>query len=321
MVADKAFDAQGQLFYNTIQTDGFIADVATVNFLYKPYLDVRARKYRFRILNGSVSRYWKIALVDQAGNQVPFHMIANDGNLLEHAVPFPNVQSPEGLPSQGIAERYDIIVDFSKFAPGSKLYFVNLLEHQDGKTPSKAIPLAQVLSGQYSAGGCPKNCDPVVGKFMEFRVQAMQPGAADLSMNPADYVEGKKAMIPLPGFTAAELANAKERTFSFNRGGDVKPWAISVNGGQSYNATSPSTNGGVYQEGVFNRVFNLPRRDWSGRQAQSGRDLAHPKRRPGLEPPGTHPLRGRPDPAARRSGSTALGEGRAQGHVPHRTPA
>jgi hypothetical protein len=89
---------------------------------------------------------------------------------------------------------------------------------------------------------------------MEFRVQAMQPGAADLSMNPADYVEGKKAMIPLPGFTAAELANAKERTFSFNRGGDVKPWTISVDGGQSYNATSPSTNGGSFQEGVFSRV-------------------------------------------------------------------
>ncbi len=266
LVADKAFDASGQMFFNIFQTDGFLGDVATANLLYKPYTDVRARKYRYRILNGSVSRYWKIALVQQVAgtggqfqgpagsnvsyNQVPFHMVANDGNLLEHAVPFPNVESPEGLPSQGIAERYDIVVDYSQFAANSKLYFVNLLEHQDGKTPKQAIPLSLVMSGQYAAGGCPASCDPVVGPFMEVRVQAMQAGAVDLSMNPADYVEGKKAMIPLPGFTAAELANAKERTFSFNRGGDVKPWTISTDGGQSFNATRT--------EGLFDRVSAAP---------------------------------------------------------------
>jgi FtsP/CotA-like multicopper oxidase with cupredoxin domain len=235
VVADKAFDSTGQLWFNTFNTDGFVGDVMTVNFLYKPYLDVRARQYRFRILNGSVSRFMKLALVDERGNQVPFHMIANDGNIMEHAVPFPNVQSPEGLPEQAIAERYDIIVDFSKFRAGDKLYFVNLLEHQSGIKPSRAVPLADVLSGAYAAL-CPAFCDPVVGKFMEFRVQAYS--GVDRSMRPADYVEGKKKMIPLPGFTPAELANAKERTFSFNKGGDVKPWTIATDGGKSFNATS-----------------------------------------------------------------------------------
>ena len=248
VVADKAFDQSGQLFFNIFNLDGFLGDVATVNFGYKPYMDVRARKYRFRILNGSVSRYWKIALVDSAGHQVPFHMIANDGNILEHAVPFPNAQSAEGLPEQGIAERYDIIVDFSKFQDGDKLYFVNLLEHQDGKTPNQAIPLDMVLSGKYSAGGCPQSCDPVVGKFMELRVHAY--AGQDFSMKPGDYVEGKKSMIPLPGFTPQELATAKERTFEFGRGGDVQPWVIKTDGGPGYNATSV--------EGLFDRVSAAP---------------------------------------------------------------
>ena len=35
------------------------------NWLYSPYLEVRARRYRFRILNGSVSRFFAIALVRQ----------------------------------------------------------------------------------------------------------------------------------------------------------------------------------------------------------------------------------------------------------------
>jgi manganese oxidase len=230
VLADKAFDAKGQLFFNVFNTDGFLGDVATVNFLYKPYLDVRARRYRFRILNGSVSRYWKVAIVDQAGKQVPFHLIANDGNIMQHAVPFPNMQAPEGLPEQGIAERFDIVVDFSKYKDGDKLYFVNLLEHDDGKGPKQAIPLAKVLNGSYAKDGCPKSCDPVVGKFMELRVKAYS--GKDLSMNPADYVEGKKSMIPLPGFTKEELANAKERTFEFGRSGDTAPWSIKTDDGK-----------------------------------------------------------------------------------------
>ena len=138
-----------------------------VNWHYKPYLDVRARSYRFRILNGSVSRYFAIALVQQvkgtAGeipgppgsgvsyNRVPFHMIANDGNIMEHAVPFDGSMDldDDGNPDtrassrpRRIAERYDIIVDFGKngIKPGDKLYFVNMLEHTNGKAPRRADP-------------------------------------------------------------------------------------------------------------------------------------------------------------------------------------
>lgn len=231
VVADKAWDNNGQLYFNIFNTDGFVGDRMTVNFLYKPYLDVRARRYRFRILDGSVSRHLKIAVVKQDGTRVPFHMIANDGNIMEHAIPFPNAQSSD-LPEQGIAERYDIIVDFAGLA-GQKLYLVNLMEHVDGKGPKQAIPLADVLSGKYQPNG--KDGDPAVGKFLEFRVQAYS--GTDLSMNPADYVEGKKQMIPLPKIEAAELANAKHRTFTFGRSGgtDTQPWTIETDGGPGLN--------------------------------------------------------------------------------------
>jgi FtsP/CotA-like multicopper oxidase with cupredoxin domain len=32
----------------------------TVNLTYKPFMEVERRKYRFRILNGSVSRFFKV---------------------------------------------------------------------------------------------------------------------------------------------------------------------------------------------------------------------------------------------------------------------
>ena len=226
LVADKAWGKDGQVFFNIFNLNGFLADRMTVNWAYKPYLDVRARRYRFRILDGSTSRFMKIGLITAAGARVPFYMIANDGNIMEHAVRFPNAESAD-LPVQGIGERYDIVVDFKGFAPGTKLYFVNLLEHKDGRKPEGAIPLKDVLSGAYKG-------DPAVGTFMELRVAKYD--GTDQSMDPADYVEGKKVMMELPRPTAAELATARRRTFDFGRssGTDNAPWTIKTDGGQGF---------------------------------------------------------------------------------------
>jgi len=249
LIADKAWDDVGQLAYSPFNTDGFLGDRMTVNWLWDPYLDVRARRYRFRMLNGAVSRFYKIAIVrefddattgDMPGpagsnksySRISYHMIANDGNIMEHAVPFPNNQSKD-LPIQAIAERYDIVIDFSQFPVGTKLYMINTLEHVDGLGPEGPRPLANILSGFYNPVIDPaKNIwslDPLVGKFMELRVQAYS--GTDLSMNPVDFEVGKKTMIPLVKFTDAQLASAKHRTFEMDKAGggggnDDKPWGI-----------------------------------------------------------------------------------------------
>jgi FtsP/CotA-like multicopper oxidase with cupredoxin domain len=273
LVSDKAWDREGQLWFNIFNLDGFVGDQVLANLLWHPYLDVRARRYRFRILNGSVSRYFRIALAHQVNgdsgeipgppgsgvsfNRVPFHMIANDGNIMEHAVPFTGSMDLDGdgdlldhkgqLPTQGIAERYDIVVDFSKYGimPGDKLYFVNVLEHTTGRRPGTHVPLEAILSEQYKprmvdddndgvadrwVGG-----DPGVGKFLEFRVKAYS--GKDLSMDPTDFEPGKRVMIPLPihgddPADQAKLANARHRTFEFVRsaGTDEAPWTIKTDG-------------------------------------------------------------------------------------------
>jgi FtsP/CotA-like multicopper oxidase with cupredoxin domain len=66
MLADKAWDAQGQLWFNILNTDGFLGDRVTVNMADNPYFEVERRKYRFRILNGAVSRFFKISLSDHS---------------------------------------------------------------------------------------------------------------------------------------------------------------------------------------------------------------------------------------------------------------
>ncbi|MGF6512623.1 FtsP/CotA-like multicopper oxidase with cupredoxin domain [Pseudomonas sp. BT76 TE3572] len=277
LFADKAWDKNGQLWFNPFNTNGFLGDQVLVNWQWKPSLDVRARSYRFRMLNGSVSRFFKMALVREingtsgefqgpAGSgvsyaRVPFHMIANDGNIMEHSVPFDGSMDLDAdgdkqnhnaiLPTLGIAERFDIIVNFSKYGikPGDKLFFVNLLVHEDGKGPKEPVSLADVLSEKYKAvikqtskGPKWEDGDPAVGKVLQLNVKAYT--GQDLAMDPAAYEPAKPGkaeglvMIPLKIHrdNAADkelLAKARHRTFIFGRsdGTDEAPWTVKTDGG------------------------------------------------------------------------------------------
>ena len=311
VIGDKAWDKDGQLWFNVFNKDGFLGDRLLTNFVYHPYLDVRARSYRFRILNGSVSRYLSIALVKQRADnkgelkgptaavsfdRIPFHMIANDGNIMEHAVAFDGLADLDGnkdklehkgtLPQQAIAERYDIIVNFAKhgIVPGDKLYFVNVQEHKDPIITSKRIPLADVLSGRYKAGTTRDDDgdgvadrwvdgDPAIGKFMELRVQAY--AGVDKSMDPSLYTAGKLKMVPLKLDRTkladdAKLRTGTHRTFTFGHSGgtDEQPWTVKTDGDGGYNAdmrrisaaptlsTGP-TDGGTVQKDAPYEVWSL----------------------------------------------------------------
>lgn len=277
LYGDKAWDKEGQLWFNVFNKNGFLGDRMLTNWGYYPYVDVRARRYRLRLLNGSVSRYFAVAMVQEVQgnkgefpgpkgsnvsyNRVPFHMIANDGNLMEHTVPFDGSVDLDGngnadehkglLPQQAIAERYEIVVDFSKngIKAGDKIYLVNVQEHATGEVTSKKVALADVLSEKYKPtlqtdrNGNSKwiGGDPVVGKFLQFRVNAYS--GKDVSMNPADYLPGKKTMIPLwldrnSPTDYAKLSTARHRTFVFGRSGgtDDKPWTVKTDSNTAYNA-------------------------------------------------------------------------------------
>lgn len=210
-------------------------DHLLTNWLKQPSLDVRARRYRFRLLNGSVSRFFKIALVTEKRgiwSPVPIYMVANDGNIMEHAVKF-----EDGiLPTIGIAERYDIVVDFAGFKKGDTLFFVNLMQHTNGQGTDAIIPLTEVMDGSYQQSIYKSEneygADPCVGQFM--RMVVRQYSGDDLSMNPADYVEGKDTMIPILRPTEADLASATHRTFELERSPDSStPWGIGTNAGEA----------------------------------------------------------------------------------------
>src|ERR1700738_870443 len=106
-----------------------------VNFQYAPFMEVLPRKYRFRILSAGMSRFIQLQIADSNGNAVPFLQIAHDGNLFVNPIPLTS------LDQQGTAERYDIIVDFSRYRIGDRLTLVNTLHQTDGRMPDKQLAL------------------------------------------------------------------------------------------------------------------------------------------------------------------------------------
>jgi FtsP/CotA-like multicopper oxidase with cupredoxin domain len=244
IISDGATDQDGQYFFDIFTTDGFLGDFPLVNFAYAPFMEVLPRKYRFRILIGSMSRYWKLALADPAGRAVPIKFIANDGNLVVNPILLTS------LDEQGIAERYDIIVDFSRYRIGDKIKLVNTLTmRDDGRGPSGAVTLAQALAGVPG--------DPCIGPIMEFRVVSSvqsvdAPGQTLTTANSCGAND--KSQVPLTLTQQIPVvAPVRTRTIEWGRSGigDSRdpvtgqctpdcpenmpfPWTVKVNGQEAH---------------------------------------------------------------------------------------
>lgn len=147
-IQDRMFTATGQLHYPsappvagappTSVLPEMFGDHILVNGALWPYLNVEPRPYRFRILNGSDSRFYNLYL----SNGQPFMQIGTDGGLLPAPVPLTQMLV-------GCGERRDVVVDFSSYAGQT------ILLNNNAKTP-------------YPKGKSP---DPrTTGRIMAFRV-------------------------------------------------------------------------------------------------------------------------------------------------------
>jgi FtsP/CotA-like multicopper oxidase with cupredoxin domain len=129
LLQDKRFDSGGNLFFDQFDPEGFLGTHFCVNGKVQPYYKVEGRKYRFRLLNGSMGRYFEMYLTDERDRNQDFTFIASDGNLLESPLKLQKI-------AMGIAERADIIIDFSGYPPGTVLYLVNRIRQDDPRKPT-----------------------------------------------------------------------------------------------------------------------------------------------------------------------------------------
>ncbi|GHO85780.1 multicopper oxidase family protein [Dictyobacter formicarum] len=136
LIQDRQFDTEGQLLFpdgtpasNPNGLNGpppnprahpywipeFFGDAILVNGKTWPYLDVEPRRYRFRVLNGSNARFYRLRLTDTVlGSRGPaIWQIGTDGGLLDYPVQLSSDPASSTALLLAPGERADIIIDFT----------------------------------------------------------------------------------------------------------------------------------------------------------------------------------------------------------------
>ena len=234
VIHDASFDADGQYFFDIFDMLGHLGDLMMVNFAYTPYFEVLPRKYRFRFLNAGMSRFIKLVIVTADKKRVPFTLIANAGNLLVN--PIASARLDDELPIQGPAERFDIVVDFSKFKPGDRLQLLNRLMHKTGEKADDPVSISNAIRGE--------DKDPGVGGLLEFRIvsSVQSVDAPGLTLYASDADDSR---IPLtlteqiPIVTPVRKRHIEFKKDELNRAGncmpscedkEFMPWVVRING-------------------------------------------------------------------------------------------
>lgn len=180
VIQDRMFDPRGQLLYPFQREEPneppevsvlpeFFGDVILVNGQAWPYLEVEPRQYRFRLLNGSDSRFYDLYL----SSKQPFHQIGTDDALLESPVTMDRL-------TIGPGERQDVVVDFS-----------------DPALAGSTIVLRNNARAPFPKG---EAADPrTVGQIMAFKVtKPLDTTAFPLTTLPADLRPVNGPIVPLP---------------------------------------------------------------------------------------------------------------------------
>ncbi len=140
IISDAMFNSDGSLLFSTGDQSGFYGDVILVNGRPWPAMRVQRRKYRFRILNASVSRGYNLSL--STGDKMA--VIATDGGL---------VSEPQYVKSfrHGVAERYEVVIDFAKYTPGQRVVLKSSsLKNNIGYTHTNKVMAFDVTDDSFS---------------------------------------------------------------------------------------------------------------------------------------------------------------------------
>jgi len=180
-IQDRSFNADGSLFYpdnraffegltpaqlqipfipgttlngqpsdvSAIWNPEFFGNTMVVNGSTWPYLNVEQRQYRFRLLNGSQSRFLMLEL----SNGGTFYQIGTEGGFLPSVVPLTRLLIAP-------AERADVIVDFTNLDVGTEIVLQNV---------GPDSPFGGGLPGVDFAASNPAT----TGQVMQFRVVAI----------------------------------------------------------------------------------------------------------------------------------------------------
>ena len=294
VIQDRSFNAQNQLQYLHMPPErmmGFLGDTILVNGKPNAEFKVKSRAYRFRAINGSNSRIYKLGWEDGT----PLIAIGTDAGLLDKPETRPYIMLAPG-------ERADLWLDFSGRAVGSKLTLFSLpyngvmpamyermSQHQGGgmmgmmqhKLPQGGkFPIANFIVSE-KVSDSPKLPAKLVSlrRFTEADVDnALHPLPITISMQRmTPLLNGKTfEMDRVLDFEKVGLGSHKKIRISHEHGG------MKMMGGRSSNNVDADSSG--HEMGMGMGMMGMRRRqenetDHSGMGGMGGgmmMDMAHP---------------------------------------------
>jgi FtsP/CotA-like multicopper oxidase with cupredoxin domain len=234
LIADRQFDSNGQLLFpdgtpasNPTGINGpppnpdhhpfwnpeFFGDVITVNGKSWPFMQVEPRRYRFRIVNGSNARFYRMGVVSGTPTvtpppSTPVYQIGSDGGFMNAPVAITNSATGKLFLAPG--ERADVIVDFAG---------------QSGKT----FVITNDAEAPFPSGDPPSVSAPSAGQIMQFRVN-LPLSSPDTSYNPAAPQRPLRA-APMTNIkpTNTRPANTKRQLVLVEVEGDGGPLEVLLN--------------------------------------------------------------------------------------------
>src|SRR5262249_42930787 len=152
LIQDRTFNPDGTLKYQ-LTGDRFFGDKILVNGKVWPKLNVTRGKYRFRLLNGSNSRFYALSLASSVAVQ-PFWIIGTDGGLLPKPVAVYPPASANHRTSRGLAraDRADVVIFFSSSPVGTEFF---LRKSEPAPTDESKVMKFLVVNGAASSGPLP----------------------------------------------------------------------------------------------------------------------------------------------------------------------
>jgi blue copper oxidase len=154
LIQDRHSAYQPQFNYSPSMMDrmwGYLGDLPLINGTPEAYFEVQKTLYRFRLLNGSNARIYKIAFSDNS----PFWVLATDGGLKDEAVQLNSVYLSPG-------ERLDILFDFLPYTIGNSVSLQSQAFSGVGNQGTEMDLLKFDIVGNLSSGGVvPQNLAPI----------------------------------------------------------------------------------------------------------------------------------------------------------------
>ena len=168
VIQDKKFDEQGRLVYAPSEEEkvnGYVGDTVLVNLTPRPHVNAATRLYRFRILNGSNARAYRLAFA-QGDRQLEYAVIGTDGGLLDRPYPV-----KEAFLSPG--ERLDVLLDLRRAAVGDAVILRSL-----AFDPMHAESGAGMAMDHGAMGSQGQSPSPHAGMAMDGQAPGASPGTA-----------------------------------------------------------------------------------------------------------------------------------------------